>query len=126
MLIIVTKFSIFKLLGTEPKNVTCNSSGTCSGIKNGVGRLIKFLFLSFQLLFSKKECRSTKIYLTKILGLDTCADTLVGDEMLKGISGGQKKRLTTGMLVLLCSLPPPIQQKYTCLTFADMEDMVGR
>lgn len=34
--------------------------------------------------------------MTKILGLDTCADTLVGDEMLKGISGGQKKRLTTG------------------------------
>ncbi|KAL8477721.1 hypothetical protein ACS0TY_029863 [Phlomoides rotata] len=27
----------------------------------------------------------------KILGLDICADTLVGDEMLKGISGGPKK-----------------------------------
>lgn len=38
----------------------------------------------------------TKVYLTKILGLEICADTLVGDEMLKGISGGQKKRLTTG------------------------------
>ncbi|GFS40976.1 pleiotropic drug resistance 4 [Actinidia rufa] len=35
-------------------------------------------------------------YILKILGLDICADTLVGDEMLKGISGGQKKRLTTG------------------------------
>lgn len=35
---------------------------------------------------------------TKILGLDTCANTLVGDEMLRGISGGQKKRLTTGTL----------------------------
>lgn len=43
---------------------------------------------------------STKIYLTKILGLDICADTLVGDEMLKGISGGQKKRLTTGLILL--------------------------
>ncbi|KAK6119467.1 hypothetical protein DH2020_046795 [Rehmannia glutinosa] len=29
-------------------------------------------------------------YIMKILGLDICADTLVGDEMLKGISGGQK------------------------------------
>ncbi|CAH9074142.1 unnamed protein product [Cuscuta europaea] len=36
----------------------------------------------------------------KILGLDTCANTLVGDEMLKGISGGQKKRLTTGELLV--------------------------
>lgn len=39
-------------------------------------------------------------YIMKILGLDTCADTLVGDEMIKGISGGQKKRLTTGELLV--------------------------
>lgn len=39
-------------------------------------------------------------YILKILGLDICADTLVGDEMLKGISGGQKKRLTTGELLI--------------------------
>ncbi|XVF49249.1 hypothetical protein PTKIN_Ptkin03bG0253300 [Pterospermum kingtungense] len=39
-------------------------------------------------------------YIMKILGLDICADTLVGDEMLKGISGGQKKRLTTGELLV--------------------------
>ncbi|KAH7845456.1 hypothetical protein Vadar_002249 [Vaccinium darrowii] len=39
-------------------------------------------------------------YVMKILGLDICADTLVGDEMIKGISGGQKKRLTTGELLV--------------------------
>ncbi|OWM65998.1 hypothetical protein CDL15_Pgr015424 [Punica granatum] len=39
-------------------------------------------------------------YIMKILGLDICADTLVGDEMIKGISGGQKKRLTTGELLV--------------------------
>ncbi|KAI4377121.1 hypothetical protein MLD38_014805 [Melastoma candidum] len=39
-------------------------------------------------------------YIMKILGLDICADTPVGDEMIKGISGGQKKRLTTGELLV--------------------------
>ncbi|KAH9666391.1 ABC transporter G family member 40 [Citrus sinensis] len=31
-------------------------------------------------------------YILKILGLDVCADTMVGDEMIRGISGGQRKR----------------------------------
>ncbi|KAM7467826.1 hypothetical protein LguiB_015388 [Lonicera macranthoides] len=35
-------------------------------------------------------------YVLKILGLDICSDTMVGDEMRRGISGGQKKRVTTG------------------------------
>ncbi|OAY52727.1 pleiotropic drug resistance protein 1 [Manihot esculenta] len=39
-------------------------------------------------------------YILKILGLDVCADTLVGDEMLRGISGGQRKRVTTGEMLV--------------------------
>ncbi|ONI04160.1 hypothetical protein PRUPE_6G306100 [Prunus persica] len=39
-------------------------------------------------------------YILKILGLDICADTLVGDAMRRGISGGQKKRLTTAEMII--------------------------
>ncbi|KAL6585268.1 Pleiotropic drug resistance protein 2 [Orobanche minor] len=39
-------------------------------------------------------------YVLKILGLDLCADILVGDDMRRGISGGQKKRLTTGEMLV--------------------------
>ncbi|MQM22833.1 hypothetical protein Taro_055891, partial [Colocasia esculenta] len=34
-------------------------------------------------------------YIMKILGLEMCVDILVGNEMVRGISGGQKKRVTT-------------------------------
>ncbi|KAK1409687.1 hypothetical protein QVD17_36216 [Tagetes erecta] len=39
-------------------------------------------------------------YVLKILGLDICAEIMVGDQMRRGISGGQKKRVTTGEMLV--------------------------
>ncbi|KAM7480400.1 hypothetical protein LguiA_028613 [Lonicera macranthoides] len=39
-------------------------------------------------------------YVLKVLGLDICSDTMVGDEMIRGISGGQRKRVTTGEMLV--------------------------
>ncbi|KAF8035905.1 hypothetical protein BT93_C1815 [Corymbia citriodora subsp. variegata] len=39
-------------------------------------------------------------YILKILGLEICANTMVGNEMIRGISGGQKKRVTTGEMLV--------------------------
>ncbi|XP_027349244.1 ABC transporter G family member 34-like [Abrus precatorius] len=39
-------------------------------------------------------------YFLKILGLDICADVMVGDDMRRGISGGQRKRVTTGEMLV--------------------------
>ena len=35
-----------------------------------------------------------------LLGLETCADTIVGDMLHRGISGGQKRRVTIGCEII--------------------------
>ncbi|XP_019426185.1 PREDICTED: pleiotropic drug resistance protein 1-like isoform X1 [Lupinus angustifolius] len=39
-------------------------------------------------------------YVLRILGLEICAETFVGNAMLRGISGGQRKRVTTGEMLV--------------------------
>ncbi|GAV68078.1 ABC_tran domain-containing protein/ABC2_membrane domain-containing protein/PDR_assoc domain-containing protein [Cephalotus follicularis] len=39
-------------------------------------------------------------YILKILGLESCADTLIGDAMSRGVSGGEKKRVTAGEMLV--------------------------
>ncbi|VAH42773.1 unnamed protein product [Triticum turgidum subsp. durum] len=39
-------------------------------------------------------------HILKVLGLDICADIMIGNNMLRGISGGQKKRVTTAEMLV--------------------------
>lgn len=36
----------------------------------------------------------------QILGITGCRDTILGDQMKRGISGGQRKRVTTGEMIV--------------------------
>ncbi|XP_019195429.1 PREDICTED: pleiotropic drug resistance protein 1-like isoform X4 [Ipomoea nil] len=39
-------------------------------------------------------------YIIKVLGLEGCEDTIVGNEYLRGMSGGERKRLTAGEMLV--------------------------
>lgn len=63
-----------------------------------------FIMLRFSLQASVMKGHKENVvtdYVLKVLGLEICADTIIGDNMKRGISGGQKKRVTTGTNVEL-------------------------
>ncbi|MFS7991645.1 putative P-loop containing nucleoside triphosphate hydrolase, ABC transporter family G [Helianthus anomalus] len=43
---------------------------------------------------------ATKGQEASLLGLDICVDTMIGDQIIRGISAGQKKRVTTGEMIV--------------------------
>ncbi|KAH9701688.1 ABC transporter G family member 31 [Citrus sinensis] len=51
-------------------------------------------FMKASSVGGKKHSVSTD-YVLKVLGLDLCSETVVGNDMIRGVSGGQKKRVTT-------------------------------
>ncbi|KAH9609740.1 hypothetical protein KSS87_012730, partial [Heliosperma pusillum] len=55
-------------------------------------------FMKASSAVGKKHSISTE-YLLKVLGLDICSDTIIGNDMLRGVSGGQRKRVTTGEMI---------------------------
>ncbi|KAK9734714.1 hypothetical protein RND81_04G158400 [Saponaria officinalis] len=56
-------------------------------------------FMKASSVGGKKHSISTD-YLLKVLGLDICSDTIVGSDMVRGVSGGQRKRVTTGEMIV--------------------------
>lgn len=54
-------------------------------------------FMKAQSIQGQQSSVATE-YVIRMLGLDICADTICGNHMMRGISGGQKKRVTSGML----------------------------
>ncbi|KAK4780230.1 hypothetical protein SAY87_016336 [Trapa incisa] len=56
-------------------------------------------FMKASSVGGRKHSISTD-YILKVLGLDVCADTIVGSDMMRGVSGGQRKRVTTGEMIV--------------------------
>ncbi|OQR98024.1 ATP-binding Cassette (ABC) Superfamily [Achlya hypogyna] len=60
----------------------------------------------------------------KVLGLTHCANTIVGDQMLRGVSGGERKRVTTGEMKFGMKLVDLMDEISTGLDSAATYDIV--
>ncbi|KAF1332342.1 Atp-binding protein, partial [Globisporangium splendens] len=77
----------------------CCSSGLADQLANALNK-----GLSAQANHDAQETIQTVLthlpeLVLELLGLQNCKDTVVGDAMLRGISGGEKKRVTTGEML---------------------------
>ncbi|KAF8400719.1 hypothetical protein HHK36_014019 [Tetracentron sinense] len=102
-------------IGQMTVRETLAFSARCQGVGTGYDMLMELLrrekeanikpdpdidiLMKASVLKGQKESVITD-YILKILGLESCADTMVGDEMVRGVSGGQKKRVTTGEMLV--------------------------
>ncbi|KAE8718416.1 Detected protein of unknown function [Hibiscus syriacus] len=67
-------------------------------LKNRIARSLNTFI--YAVATEGQEANVITDYIIKVLGLEVCADTMVGDEMLRGFSGGQRKSVTTGELMV--------------------------
>ncbi|KAE8712214.1 vacuolar cation/proton exchanger 3-like [Hibiscus syriacus] len=72
---------------------TLDFAARCQGASEGMAVPEVDAFMKASSVGGKKHGISTD-YVLKVLGLDECSDTVVGNEMLRGVSGGQRKRVT--------------------------------
>ncbi|KAL3141609.1 hypothetical protein ABBQ32_004850 [Trebouxia sp. C0010 RCD-2024] len=56
-------------------------------------------FMRAEVCTGKRESIITDLVI-KMLGLDVCSETLIGNDMMRGVSGGQRKRVTTGAMLV--------------------------
>ncbi|XP_023513303.1 ABC transporter G family member 31-like [Cucurbita pepo subsp. pepo] len=95
---------------------TLDFAARCQGASEGFAEYIKELshlekerkirpspdidaFMKASSVSGKKHSILTD-YILKVLGLDVCSETLVGNDMVRGVSGGQRKRVTSGEMIV--------------------------
>ncbi|MFS8026468.1 putative ABC-type xenobiotic transporter [Helianthus anomalus] len=81
---------------------TLDFSARCQGVGSRLGIFLEVEVDLFMKATAIEGDQSNLItyYTLRILGLDVCRDTFFGDQMKRGISGGHKKRVTTGEMLV--------------------------